>query len=119
MGMAGRPYCLEDPLQKCAEIVVSDATREHRQCRNAGSYNGFCHIHRKEKAAEEQSSAVKQPTVRSASSEVSRETLHARRVIMELKAYLRDPGRRGRLVAALGDYEDHISKNGSDTHSRA
>lgn len=38
---------------------------------------------------------------------------------MELKAYLRDPGRRGRLVAALGDYEDHISKNGSDTHSRA
>lgn len=97
-------------LSKCQAIVFSEALKRERQCGNRPGTNGLCGHHTRKRAAlnafakrqEDAGGGEEVPQVQ------TRELLLARKVIAAARAFLRDPGMRGRFVAVLGDYDDLI-----------
>lgn len=84
---------------RCQATIFSEATRHERRCRNSGTYDGFCRFHAKEKQR------VAPPPPPSQAEDV-RELPLAREVIARLREFLRDPGTKGRLIHALGEYDE-------------
>jgi hypothetical protein len=86
-------------------VVFSEALQKRRPCRNPAGESGYCRLHPEGKVAERAAERIR---VRAPRDDAPRELVLARDVIRELRAFLRDPSARGRLVNALGEYEDHV-----------
>ena len=96
--------------ESCQATIVCQATKRARRCRNGGSFGGFCRYHAPGSPWFRPTPGVPEarPVVVPSWAPKAGELDLAREVIRQLKAYLRDASLKGRLVNALGDYEDLV-----------